>query len=332
MTTECSEYIVAIAGGGSHCRAVLYNNSQNRILHHLVLNQPANIASSRESTLEAISKTLAEFSSFISSDTESFKKNTQLTLCLPGVSNTDNVAWLEQQLDWAGTLYITSDAVADFFNVHGTMKNGTGILIGGTGSIAIGYNNGEFLRVGGKGSNAEICSGYELGRHALLSKDICENPHFQSQCCQIAKTNNLTSLDPQTSPRFIVSQLAPYIFDMAEKENIPAARALINAAAKSGFDFLKNLSKQEIRNFGIVGGVAQRLLPNIESLIKKEGLNIDIFLANKRTDSNDSLNIAKTLNKNPDLLKTFNKMRRLDENKKHSVLKSSTLCCLSLRC
>ncbi|MFH1157746.1 MAG: hypothetical protein V1721_02510 [Pseudomonadota bacterium] len=320
MPTRTPEYIVAVAGGGSHCRAVLCDKSENKVLRYSVLDQPANIASSRESTLEAIRKTLAEFSSFISSNPDSFRENTQLTLCLPGVSNTANVAWLKQQLDWPGTLHITSDTVADFFNVHGAMKNGAGILIGGTGSIAIGYNNGGFLRVGGRGDDADICSGYELGRRALLSAELRGNSRFQSRCRQIAEAHGLTSLDPQTSPRFIVSQLAPCLFDLAEEEHIPAVRTLIDAAAEGGVNYLRILSEQGINRFGVVGGVARRLLPTIECLIKREGVSMIIFPADETTGSTGSLNVARALDKNPDLLKTFNEMRRIDEIGKPSAL------------
>lgn len=309
MHAGTPKHIVAVESGGSHCRAILFSPSGNKILRRVILNQPANIATSRDSVLDALYRVLEEFAAADSMD----RNDTQLTLCLAGTEDKGNVAWLESELAWPGTLHITADTIAGIFGVFNEPMDGCGVLIGGTGNIAVGYSSRKgFFCVGGRGDERELCCGYSLGWHALMSQEMCDNRKFQEICTQVARANGLASLNPKTSSKFAVSQLAPHIFDLAEKDHVPAALALIGQAAEGGFDFLKKLHDHGIRRFGLIGGVAQRLLPLMKERIKQTGADIDIFCAPEAAGHIGALNVARYLSRNSGILKTLNTMHTVE--------------------
>lgn len=294
-------YIVAVETGGSHCRAILFDNVNHQILKSVTLDKPGHIANDRHAALQSVTEILEDFSSLVSADMESFKKNTQLTLCLAGTENETSLNWLKDQLAWTGPYHAVSDVMAGFMAAFEDMRESEGILIGGTGNVAVGYSKGGFLLVKGTGADTELCCGYSIGQRALLSEDLQHNEQFQAACSRVAAKNGVASIDPHTTSKFIISQLAPCVFELAEKEHMAAACDIIDASVQDGFAAIKELAEQGITRFGVVGGVAQRLLPQIEEQISLAGLNAGLFPVRPETiGSLGALNVANYIDKHPD--------------------------------
>jgi N-acetylglucosamine kinase-like BadF-type ATPase len=304
------DYMIAIETGGSHCRGVLYETRTETVMDSLSLDQSGNVTSARDSALEGINTIIATFAATRALDVATLKKQSGLTLCLAGAEHRENVQWLKDNLKWPTTPAVVSDVMAGFFGTSSILRDGSGLLIGGTGNIAVGYSEKDgFIRVGGRADARDKCSGDWIGRQALLSESLRDNPEFKAACRKIALRNNLDTLDTN-APTFAVAQLAPQVFDLAEK--LPAARAIIDAAAEGSTDFLRQLNAHGVTGAVVVGGVAQRLIPEMTERLLNDGIRMNLFKAADYDIPYGALNVAKALADEPRLFQIMAKMTPVD--------------------
>lgn len=286
--------LTVIEGGGSTCRGLIYDLSKNRIKGPLILHShPCNLHRDRDLTLKNIETML---------DTLEADKS-PLMLCLPGVSNTDNVQWLKAALKASGhdRVSIATDAIAALLGAYPALEEGQGIFIGGTGSMALGYAQGQFWRLGSP--ETERACGPWIARQAWGARE--HDPDiariFESQdALPPSLASNLNH-----APHHILASYAPAIFKLAQAGNI-TAESILQEAAHAADEQMNHLRAFGIQRFVLCGSIAQALQSRMATVAEKsQGDGID-----------GALRLALSVYKNPAALSIFTDLRRIEDERK----------------
>ena len=283
--------LTVIEGGGSTCRGLVYDMVQNRIKGPLIMHShPCNVHRDRDLTLHNIEQML---------DTLEADKS-PLTLCLPGISNLENVQWLKAALKTAGydTVHVASDAAAALLGAYPALAEGQGIFIGGTGSMALGYTGGEFLRLGTP--ETERACGRWIAARAweMREDDAALKALFETQ----------ETLPPQIAgnmnhaPTHILASYTPAIFKLAANGHA-GAESILQEAACAADAQMNQMRAFGIEQFVLCGAVAQALAPRLKTpSVKGQGDGVD-----------GALRLALSVHKAPQMLALYTTLRPIDD-------------------
>ena len=289
--------LTVIEGGGSTCRGLVYDLTQARIKGPLILHShPCNLHRDRDLTLQSIETML---------DTLEADKS-PLMLCLPGVSNADNVQWLKAALKTSGydTVNIATDAIAALLGAYAALEEGQGIFIGGTGSMALGYAGGQFWRLGT--AETERACGPWIARQAweIRESDPAIARIFESQ---EALPPHLAS-NLNHAPHHILASYTPAIFALAQSGNT-TAEAILHEAAFSADEQMNRMRAFGIQRFVLCGSVAQALQSRMKTVTEKaQGDGID-----------GALRLALSVHKTPSALSIFTNLRRIEDEQEQEL-------------
>lgn len=289
--------LVVVEGGGSTCRGLIYDLTQNRVKGPLILHgHPCNLHRDRDLTLKNIEIML---------DTLEADKS-PLTLCLPGVSNEDNVQWLKAALKAAGhdTVNVAADAIAALLGAYPSLEEGQGVFIGGTGSLVLGYAQGRFWRLGTP--ETERACGIWIAQQAWESRegDAQMQRIFESQeALPPAIASNLNH-----APHHILASYAPAVFRLAATGHRRAA-AILREAAEAADEQMNRMRACGINRFVLCGAVAKALQPLMTTPVE-----------NAQGDSVDgALRLALSVYKTPSALSVFTDLRRVEDGQEQEL-------------
>lgn len=276
-----------IEGGGSTCRGLIYDLTQNRVKGPLILHShPCNLHRDRDLTLRNIKIMLETL------DVTGGAASGPLTLCLPGMSNAENVMWLKAALHNTGydTIHMATDAIAALLGAFPTHEDGQGILIGGTGSIALGYAGNQLWRVGT--SETEKACGPWIARQAW------EQSKHDPELNRIFGSGE----DLTHAPHHVIAGYTPGVFQAARAGN-RRAEDILQEAAESAAAFMTQLQQVGVKRFALCGSVARALQTRIP-----------LPTENPQGDGVDgALRLALSVYKNPQALSLFTNIRRIED-------------------
>ncbi len=279
--------LTVIEGGGSTCRGLVYDLTQNRIKGPLVLHShPCNLHRDRDLTLRNLKIMLETLGAGFD----------PLTLCLPGVSNTENADWLKAELKTAGydTIHLASDAIAALLGAYPSHEEGQGIFIGGTGAVALGYGQGQLWKAGAP--ETERACGPWIARQAW--NQASHDPELK----RIFGTDQDLTPDLNNAPHHTIATYAPAVFQLAKAGNL-RAEAILQEAAASADDFMIRMQQIGISRFVLCGSVAQALRTRITFPTETaQGDGVD-----------GALRLALSVYKNPQALSLFTNIRRIED-------------------
>lgn len=286
--------LIVIEGGGSTCRGLLYDMTHKRIKGPLIMHGHAcNLHRDREGTLNNIEHMLDTLEA-------SPAHNNPLTLCLPGISNDENVQWLKAALKTGGyhKVHITSDAAAALLGAYPSLEDGQGIFIGGTGSMGLGYAQGRLWRLGTP--ETERACGSWIARTAWAQR--------AGDAALIALFEQQQSLSPAIAgnmnhaPYHIMASYAPAIFKLAAQGHA-RAQDILQQAADAADTQMNQMRAFGIDQFVLCGSVAQALAPRMKTKTRKaHGDGID-----------GALRLALSLHTAPQLLDLYTNLRRIED-------------------
>ena len=275
--------LTVIEGGGSTCRGLIYDLTQNQVKGPLVLHShPYNLHRDRDLSLRNIKVMLDTLGAGYD----------PLTLCLPGVSNTHNAEWLKTQLQniGYGTLHMASDAIAALLGAYPSHEEGQGIFIGGTGAVALGYAEGQLWKAGTP--ETERACGPWIAHQAWLRSG--SDPDLKSI---FESSGDLTY-----APHHIIATHAPAVFRLAKTGNLEA-ETILQEAADSAADFMTRLQQVGVSRFVLCGSVARALQSRIRFQTETpQGDGVD-----------GALRLALSVYKNPQALSHFTNIRRIED-------------------
>lgn len=280
--------LTVIEGGGSTCRGLTYDLMQNRASTPLILdNHPCNLSRDRDLTLQSLRTMIGKLGA------TQTKLTPKLILCLPGISHVENASWLKTRLQTDGhdTVHLASDAIAALLGAFETLQDGQGIFIGGTGSMALGYNNGQFWRIGTPESE-KACGPW-------IARKACEAGKHDPELKRIFAPEE----DPIHAPHHVIAAYTPAIFEAARQGN-QVAEAILQEAAASAVDHMTQLHDFGVRDFVLCGSVARALQTRI-------AINTSTALG---TGLDGALKLALFVHKNPETLSLFTNLRRIEDD------------------
>jgi|GEM_PF-5330679 len=279
--------ITVIEGGGSTCRGLIYDLTQNRIKGPLVLHShPCNLHRDRDLTLRNLKVMLDTLGAGYD----------PLTLCLPGVSNTENADWLKAELRSAGydTIHLASDAIAALLGAYPSHKDGQGIFIGGTGAVALGYAGGQLWKAGTP--ETEKACGPWIAHQAWIQSG--SDPDLK----RIFGAGQDLTPDLGNAPHHIIAAHTPAVFQLAKAGN-QRAEAILQEAADSATDFMTRMQQVGVNRFVLCGSVAKALQSRIRFQTETpQGDGVD-----------GALRVALSVYKSPEALSLFTNIRRIED-------------------
>ncbi len=274
MNKSKQQYWVGIDGGGTKCRAILFNANGDAIAQGL--GGPANIARyqhvAQESMLDAVKAAVA------SAELNFDKISGSLTVCagLAGAFLPSSQQLLTQWEHPFGSFVFTSDLQIALIGAHGGEEGA--VIITGTGSCAATLERtAEGYRVhqlGGYGFQlGDQSSGAWLGRQAVQQALLHADGIIDAKGlyelvtgfyqCQSA-TEIVERLNRAQPGEF--AQLAPGIFALA-KHDASAAQII-----QAGADYLNALAEKVLSDSSLplvcLGGLAQKWLPLLSEGLK----------------------------------------------------------------
>jgi glucosamine kinase len=156
-----------------------------------------------------------------------------------------------------------NDATIACIGAHGGRDGG--IVIAGTGSVALALVNGREIRVGGYGFPvSDEGSGADLGlraiRCSLRSSDgrIASTDLTRAIMAHFADDpfETVAWADSATATNY--AQFAPLVMDHAERDD-PIAREIVTNAAREIDSLARRLAERGVARIALVGGLAHRM-------------------------------------------------------------------------
>lgn len=162
-------------------------------------------------------------------------------------------------------MQLTSDAEAACIGAHG--GDDGGIVIAGTGSIALALVGGRQIRFGGfgfpigdEGSGAEI--GLQAIRMALRAADgrAPQSSFYQDVLAKLGgdARSAVTWMDNATATDY--ATFAPAVFRHAD-DGDPSARAIVQKAAEDIDSFVRTLRDADVPRVALLGGLSSPIQP-----------------------------------------------------------------------
>lgn len=248
---------LGVDGGGTRCRARL-ETLDGRILGS-GLSGPASMRfgfeAARESIMAAVRQILQQ-----AALSESVLKTIHAGI---GLAGTGQLGAREQLESWKhpfASVVFEGDGYLAYVGAFGGGDGG--IVIAGTGSIAITYLNGKTVRIGGYGFPvSDEGSGADLGlnalRHALYTLDGRAAPTAFSKEIMAKFSGNYAVLIEwmEKANATDYATLAPLVVQHARKGN-PAAVQLMQQAGLHIAGLIEGLVKRGVARVALVGGFA----------------------------------------------------------------------------
>ncbi|MGQ4276849.1 BadF/BadG/BcrA/BcrD ATPase family protein [Pseudidiomarina sp. E22-M8] len=265
-----SLYYVGVDGGGTKCRAELYN-PQGDLLGSGVAGS-ANIArqgnTAEQSILTAVSKAFEA-----ATIDQQHLGDAVVCAGLAGANLPSAAAALKQWRHPFQTFHFTSDLHTALYGAHAG-QNGA-VLVMGTGSCAAALTDGKLTQLGGHGFLlGDKGSGAWLGKQAImyslealdgvvphgpLVEAVCNHYHSQS-------ATDIVDRLIQANPG-VFGEICPIILKLASDDD-PTARALV----ERGSAYLSAIARKALRlsggNLVIAGGVATAMTPWLDDDIR----------------------------------------------------------------
>jgi N-acetylglucosamine kinase-like BadF-type ATPase len=230
MNTGSENMFLGIDGGGTKCRIILVDENNNILADYY--GGGLNIYSvGFDAARENIKKAIFHLS------TVNVQPSALKGLCLGAAGlgrETDKQVWTRilHEMGLTCPLHLKSDSEVALYG--GLGKREGLIMISGTGSICIGYNEaGRFARAGGWGHimMGDEGSGYDIGRRILNAVTRAHDG--------IIKPTMLTELVLDFLNINHIDKLVPMIYRYNDKKKIAAFSVLVDEACEAG-DFEAN--------------------------------------------------------------------------------------------
>lgn len=254
MTRATKLFLVGVDGGGTHCRASIYDD--NGTFLGRGHSGPANPVNGFEQTKESIINAI-----------EDAKKDAGIECPLSHIVVGAGLAGLHlpvmkaKMSDWQHPfceLHTTTDIHAALLGAH--QKEDGAVIIIGTGFSALGIVNDRQISIGGYGFPIyAICSGswfgLELVKAVLVDHDGVGPTTSMTQA--VLANEDIVSLATRTNNAApdIFGRFSPVVFEHAEQGD-KVARQLVTAGAEFIDRVIKKLLDNQIVRVSLVGGVA----------------------------------------------------------------------------
>ena len=261
-----SSLIIGVDGGGTHCRAKLFDDNGNSLYE--AMSGPANVARDFRTTTESIISAVEDVLVQSGVKATEANANTKVFAGLAGAQVTSAANKLAAWKHPFAEFHAVTDLHATIMGAH-QGNNGAALIIG-TGSSAAALVDGQVIQFGGHGFLLGDCgSGAWLGLQAvqktLLALDGVTSAVESTftlpviNALGVETTNDIVSKMIGNPPANFAA-LAPLVIELAENEE-PTARSIV----QQGGDYLSALAEQALNASGgkicLNGGLSQRLLP-----------------------------------------------------------------------
>lgn len=266
-------FIVGIDGGGTQCRATLFDPNGTPIAR--AKSGPANVArdfsTAKNSIIDAVSLVLSR-------NGENNHSPLDHVAVFAGLAGAQVQSAKQQIDDWQhpfASFQSVTDLHASTIGAH-EGRNGA-VLIVGTGSCAAALTNGSLRQFGGhgfllgdKGSGAWL--GLSAVKKTLIALDGVGTKVDSTftlpilNALKVESTYEIVSLMSNQNPAFFAT-LAPLVIELAEADQQTAKNII-----KKGAKYLSAIATQAIEhsngNICLMGGVSQRIRPWLDNQVQ----------------------------------------------------------------
>lgn len=253
---------IGIDGGGTRCRARM-RDGRGRLLAE-VEGGTANVYLDFETALRNVRTCILDLLVLGGAvDTSLF--DLQLGLGLAGVSVPAVASRVSERLQPFGSVRVTHDADIACIGAHGGQDGG--LVVAGTGSVAVARVGGRCSKVGGRGfilgddgSGARL--GLDAWRRALRAHDGLE-PHsgLTRQLMDGFHDDPVAVIEWARAARSSAfADYVPMVFSFADRGD-PVGLALVEASARSIAELARALLRLGVRRLALVGGLAPAIKP-----------------------------------------------------------------------
>ncbi|MFC0446082.1 BadF/BadG/BcrA/BcrD ATPase family protein [Pseudidiomarina halophila] len=265
-----SLYYVGVDGGGTKCRAELYN-PQGDLLGSGVAGS-ANIARQGNTAEQSILSAVRN--AFDAADIDQrYLGDACVCAGLAGANLPSAAATLSKWQHPFQQFHFTSDLHTALYGAHAG-ENGA-VLVMGTGSCAAALVDGNLTQFGGhgfllgdKGSGAWL--GKQAVMHTLEAIDgVVERGELAEAVCSHYQCQSATDIVDrliQANPG-VFGEICPIILKLA-RENEPTARALVERGSRYLSDIARKAVQLSGGNLVIAGGVAEAMTPWLDEDIR----------------------------------------------------------------
>lgn len=264
MIRDNTPIFVGIDGGGTKCRAVVFDNDYNELSSALA--GPANVAKSGSLAYDAICAATDKALHAINVDMRAHTHRLFVSAGLAGVNVPSAQLALANWQHPFARFDFTTDIHSALLGAHN--GNNGAVLIAGTGSCAASLSNQVVTQFGGHGFTlGDKGSGAWLGRLALCKAlESLDNVIFATDfTVQVLKqisarsASDIVNAFNQASPKEF-GALAPLVIDAAHKHD-PVALAIVEDGAKYLSTIAANALAISDHSLVLVGGVSQAIRP-----------------------------------------------------------------------
>lgn len=287
---------IGVDGGGTGCRARIAD-AQGRVLGagH---SAPAAVRLGLERALAAVLGAARAAAANAGLPAEALS-GMNAVVGLAGIGRKSVLGQLNARPHPFRSVTYVNDATIACIGAHGARDGG--IVIVGTGSVALALKDGREIRVGGYGFPvSDEGSGADLGlraiRCSLRSCDgrLAPTPLTRAIMAQFANDpfEIVAWADRATATDY--AHFAPLVMEQAEKGDT-VAREIVTNAARETDSLARRLVAQGVARIALVGGVARRMEPWLSedvrrTLVPAEGDAIDgaLLLARRLAERSES--------------------------------------------
>ena len=260
--TPSHVYRLGVDGGGSRCRVRLVGESGQMLAN--AEGGSANVYLDFEGALSTIRAVVATAFAQAGLD-RSAMRQTRAGLGLAGVSSPEVAARVEAALPGFQSIVVEHDGVAACLGAHAGQDGG--IVIAGTGSVALLRHDKRVTTIGGRGfilgddgSGAWI--GREVLRRALRVLDGLEpSSPFAEALLDDHSRDPVALIDwARRAPSHAFAAYAPRVFEAALRGDT-MARTVVHQAARAIGELIGALEKRSASHISLVGGMADSVEP-----------------------------------------------------------------------
>ncbi|MDT0603125.1 N-acetylglucosamine kinase [Thalassotalea castellviae] len=271
-SSDNKEFFLGIDGGGSKCKAILVDASNNIL--GTGISGPANPLHGYEQAINSITES-AELAI-----KDAGLKAVELKDIVAGVglAGVNLPALFEQMSNWQHPfkqMFLATDLLIACLGAHNGQDGA--VMITGTGSCGFSYVNGHPYTLGGhgfphgdKGSGAWF--GFQAANHVLMSLDGLKAGSLINQklLALLKVSDGLEMVETIAGkPAAFYAKMANLVFDAAE-EGDEVALEIVKEGAGYISGIARQLEKQNPPRISLIGGLTPRILPWLDQDVKNK--------------------------------------------------------------
>ncbi|GAA6203714.1 N-acetylglucosamine kinase [Thalassotalea sp. SU-HH00458] len=271
-SSDNKEFFLGIDGGGSKCKAILVDASNNIL--GTGISGPANPLHGYEQAINSITES-AELAI-----KDAGLKAIELKDIVAGVglAGVNLPALFEQMSNWQHPfkqMFLATDLLIACLGAHNGQDGA--VMITGTGSCGFSYVNGHPYTLGGhgfphgdKGSGAWF--GFQAANHVLMSLDGLKAGSLINQklLALLKVSDGLEMVETIAGkPAAFYAKMANLVFDAAE-EGDEVALEIVKEGAGYISGIARQLEKQNPPRISLIGGLTPRILPWLDQDVKNK--------------------------------------------------------------